>query len=103
MRAVLCAVRRALRTILCAKTPVFALRNSHCEPRFRTAPAQCDGGPRTAQSGKSHCSAVSAKIARSSARAPVAVRGGSAFRWDGVLRWVGVWDLPNSNLELDDR
>ena len=22
------------------------------------------------------------------------MRGGSAFRWDGVLRWVGVWDLP---------
>jgi hypothetical protein len=23
-----------------------------------------------------------------------AVLGGRAFRWDGVLRWVGVWDLP---------
>ena len=20
--------------------------------------------------------------------------GGRAFRWDGVLRWIGVWDRP---------
>ena len=24
----------------------------------------------------------------------VALLGGSAFCWDGVLRWVGVWDPP---------
>jgi len=28
-----------------------------------------------------------------------AVLGGRAFRWDGVLRWVGVWDLPTEQPE----
>ena len=30
----------------------------------------------------------------------VALLGGSAFRWDGLLRWVGVWDLPTKMMSM---
>jgi len=97
-----CAARA--RAVLCAQsaqTPVFALRKSHCEPRFRTAPAQCEGSHRTApeqcdrraravRTDRGALGRNAIALRQSSAKFSRAVRS----RWDGVLRWVGVWDLP---------
>ena len=67
-------------------SPVFALENRFCLPPFSPIPPTQIALPRAERPHTSLCSRA--------AKFSFAVR----TRWDGVLHWVGVWDLPTRRL-----